>query len=280
MFCNLALFSIQSAKNGLKLSIHLPSMPPMKTYSYVLSWLLVTLFTFSASAMSGYSLQQGSLFNGDSTAAYDTMHDGGPRALSVGAYVATQKRGMQNGNRVDDWEINHMIGYLGLDLTPWLTILGGVGQSELSIQNDNRDSDFEWLGAVQMRMLDYMVLDPLLDQNACWFAIDAEVRGIGSSSEGVNSDVTWLELFGSLTMSLTVHPERGGFMDRISIFAGPAYSAITATEDGGFNADLNEDKATGFVGGIQFNPSENVALRLEYQDFDSGSVGGSLTFHF
>jgi hypothetical protein len=250
---------------------------PMKTYSYVLSWLVISLLSFSASAMSGYSSQQGSLFNGDSTSAYDTMHDGGPRALSIGAYVATQKRGMQNGTRVEDWEINHAIGYLGLDITPWLTIIGGVGQSELSIQNDDRDADLEWLGGLQMRMLDYMVMD---SSDNWWLAIDADFRGIGSTSEGTKGDMTWLELFGSLTMSMTVHTERGGFMDRISIFAGPAYSAITATEDNGFDTDLNEDQATGFVGGIQFNPNANVALRLEYQSFDDSSVGGSLSFHF
>ena len=255
----------------------MPIMHSMKTYSYVLSWLLITLFSFSASAMSGYSLQQGSLFNGDSTAAYDTMHDGGPRALSVGAYIASQKRGMQDGNRVSDWEISHMICYLGLDLTSWLTILGGVGQSELSINNDNRDSDFEWLGGLQMRVLDYMVLD---SEDPWRLAVDADFRGIGSSSEGMNDDVTWLELFGSLTMSMTVHTERGGFLDSISIFAGPAYSAITATNGDGFGADLTEDKATGFVGGIQFNPNANTTLRIEYQHFDDSSVGGSFTFHF
>jgi opacity protein-like surface antigen len=36
----------------------------------------------------------------------------------------------------------------------------------------------------------------------------------------------------------------------------------------------------GFIGGLQINPSANTALRLEYQHFDSGTVGGSLSFHF
>jgi len=252
----------------------------MKTYSYILSWLIVAMFTFSASAMSGSSLQQGSLLNGDSAKSYDVIHDGGPRVLSVGAYVANQKRGMDANGTVSDWEISHMIAYLGLDLTSWLTVIGGAGQSDLSIQGDTRDSDFEWLGGIQVRFLNYMVLDPLFGDNAYWVSIDTDIHSIGSTSEGINSDVTWLEIFGSLTMSMTIDTERGGLLDRISIFAGPAYSSITATDSDGFSADMNEDQATGFVGGIQIDPSENVTLRLEFQQFDSSSVGGSLTFHF
>lgn len=255
-------------------------MRPMKTYSYVLSWLTVSLFAISASAMSGTSLEQGALLNGDSTAPYDAVHDGGPRIVSVGAYVGNQERGMQDGHGVSTWEISHMMAYLGLDLTPWLTILGGVGESDLSVDGDNRDSGFEWMGGLQLRLLDYMVMDPVFDDNAYWVGIDTDFRGIGSTSEGGSGDVTWLELFGSMTFRVTVHPERGGFIDSISVFAGPAYSAITATDNSGFNVDMNEDKATGFVGGIQFDPSENVAIRLEYQKFDSGTFGGSLLFHF
>lgn len=257
------------------------SMLRMNTYySFVLSGVLISLSAISASAMGGYSPQQGSLFNGDSTAAYDTMHDGGPRPISIGAYVANQERGMTDGDRVSSWEISHVIAYLGFDVTPWLTFLGGVGQSELSISGDDRDSDFEWLGAIQFRLLDYMVMDPLFDDDAYWVALDTEFRGIGSSSEGGNGDVTWLELFGSMTLSFTVHTERGGFIDRISVFAGPAYSAITASDNNGFGVDVNEDQATGFVGGIQFSPSENVNLRVEYQKFDEGTLGASLAFHF
>lgn len=256
-------------------------MHPMKTYSLVLSWMLASLVSISASAMSGYSLEQSSLFNGDSTAPYDTVHDGGPRILSLGAYIANQERGMQDdGNRIYNWEISHKIAYLGLDLTPWLTILGGVGESDLSIDGDNRDSGFEWMGGIQLRLMDYMVMDPVFDDNAYWIGVDTDFRGIGSTSEGMNGDLSWLELFGSLTLSVIVHPERGGFIDRISVFAGPAYSAITATSDTGYNVDMTEDKATGFVGGIQFNPSENVALRFEYQKFDAGTIGANLSFHF
>jgi len=124
-------------------------MPAMKTYSLVLSCVSAILVAASASAMSGTSLQQGALFTGDSGKAHDNLFDGGPRALSVGVYLASQKRGMVEDGMTSEWEIRHSIAYLGLDLTPWLTILGGGGQSDLSIAGDNRGADFEWLGAIR-----------------------------------------------------------------------------------------------------------------------------------
>ena len=252
------------------------SMRSMKTNLYILSCLLVTSFSLTASAMSGTSLQQGSLVNGDSDSAYAVMHDGGPRALSAGAYFGNQKRGMTDGNRDADWDINHIIGYLGLDLTPWLTILGGVGQSELSVDDDSRDAELDWMGGLQCRILDYLVLDP---DGAYSVSMDGDFRALGSSSEGHSGDVRWLELFGAVTMSLTVNTDHGDFLDSVSIFAGPAFSTITASEDS-FSNDWTEEQTMGFIGGLQINPSANTALRLEYQQFDSGTVGGSLSFHF
>ena len=169
------------------------------------------------------------------------------------------------------------IVYLGLDVTPWLTFLGGCGQSDLSVGSEERDSDFEWLGAIQWRMLEYLALDPLFNDSACRVAIDAEFRGIGSQSEGMGGDLTWIELFGALTMSFTVNTERGELLDRISVFAGPAYSTITATRDNGLDADLNEDESLGFIAGLEAAPSENVTLRLEFQAFDASTFGGSCT---
>ncbi len=255
-------------------------MQSMKTYLLALSCVSALLVATTASAMSGTSLQQGSLFNGDSDMAHESLFDGGPRLLSVGVYMGNQQRGMLEDGMTYDWEIRHAIAYVGIDLTPWLTIVGGAGQSDLSIQEMERDSGFEWLGAIQWRILNYLALDPLLTEGACRVAVDSEFRGIGSNSDGMDGEISWLELFGSLTMNFSVNTERGELLDSISVFAGPAFSTITATRDNGLEADLNEDESLGFIAGIQANPSENVTLRLELQKFDSNTFGGSCTFHF
>lgn len=252
----------------------------MKTYLLALSCISAILVAASASAMSGSSLQQGSLFNGDSDKAHDSLFDGGPRFLSIGVYMGSQQRGMVEDRRSYEWEIQHSIAYLGLDLTPWLTILGGVGQSDLNISEMERDSGFEWLGAIQWRVLDYLALDPLFNDSAYHVSLDTEFRGIGSNSDGMDGELSWLELFGAVTMNFTVNTERGGLLDSISVFAGPAFSTITATRDNDLDVDLNEDESLGLVAGIQANPSENVTLRLEFQKFDANTFGGSCTFHF
>lgn len=255
-------------------------MHPMKTYLLALSCVSAIFVATSASAMSGTSPQQGSLFAGDSDKAHASLFDGGPRFLSVGVYIGSQQRGMLEDGMTYDWEIRHSIAYLGFDLTPWLTILAGAGQSDLSIAEMERDSGFEWLGAIQWRVLDYLALDPILTDNAYRVSVDTEFRGIGSNSEGMDGELSWLELFGAVTMNFTVNTERGDLLDSISVFAGPAFSTITATRDNGLDVDLNEDESLGLVAGIQANPSENVTLRLEFQKFDANTFGGSCTFHF
>lgn len=254
----------------------------MKTYSLVLTCLCAAMLANSASAMSGTSLQQSSLLSGESVTPKEALYDGGPRFLSVGAYLADQKRGLDgDGMGSTEWNIRHTLAYLGIDLTPWLTVLGGAGQSSVTTYGQSGDSDFEWLGAIQLRLLDHLALDSMLNNGAYTVSVNSEFRAIGSKTEVMGSDIKWLELFGSLTMNIAVNLEHdGGILDRLSVFFGPAYSAITASDDSGFSADMNESEAIGFIGGIEMNPSENIALRLEYQKFDAGTFGGSLTFHF
>jgi hypothetical protein len=252
----------------------------MKTNTFLST--LVTVFALATSALAvdgGSSARQGSLFNGESGPRLNAVYDGGPRLFSLGAYSQYQKRGMtDDSDFVTDWSIRHLMMYAGFDLRPWLTIQGGIGQSDLSIADDEaRDADMEWMGGAQVRLLDYMLLEPVIGDDTYWLGVDSQFRYTSSKSEGFGGDITWGEMFGSLTMSLTSRPERSGFMDRISLYFGPAVSMIRG-KDG--NTDVSEDQSLGFIGGLHFVPSDNFTLTLEFQQFGAMTVGGGVGLHF
>jgi hypothetical protein len=251
----------------------------MKTNTFLS--MAVTFFALAASALAvdgGSSARQGSLFNGESGKRLEAEYEGGPRLFSIGAYSQYQKRGIvHDDDFVTDWSVRHLMTYLGLDLLPWLTVQGGIGQSSLSLEGESRDADIEWMAGAQIRILDYMLLDPIVGDDTYWFALDSTLQYNASRSEGFGGDVTWGEMFGDLTMSLTSRPERFGFMDRISLYFGPALSMIRGTDDRG---DFSEDKSVGFVAGLQFMPSDNLTFKVELQHFDELSIGGGIGFHF
>lgn len=251
----------------------------MKTNALLSTVVIVLAWVTSALAVDGgSSARQGSLFNGESGPRLDAVYAGGPRLFSVGAYSLYQKRAMSDDSDfVTDWRIRNLMTYVGFDVRPWLTIQGGVGQSDLSVAGDSRDAGFEWMGGAKLRLLDYMLLEPIVGDDTYWFGLGSTLRYTSSKSEGFADDITWGEMFGSLTMSLTSRPERYGFMDRISLYFGPAVSMIRG-KDG--NTDVTEDQSTGFVLGLQFVPSDNITLTLEAQQFDSMSVGGGVGLHF
>ena len=253
----------------------------MKTKTLVVGvGLLAALSSSALAAGAGASAYEGSLLTWDSGKRFEPLYDGNLQRLSLDGYVLQQTRGMDYGSGpAREWKVMHAGATVGIDLTRWLTLKAGGGGSDLSVDGDNRDSGGEWLVGGQLRLLDYWMLEPLVSDEPYWLSVNVNGHYLGTTSNGGNEDVTWQELFGSVELSLTARPERWGFIDRIGIFAGPAYSAIKADDGGGFGS-ISQDRAFGFVGGLFLNPNNNVTLKAEVQSFDKVSIGGSVGFHF
>jgi hypothetical protein len=252
----------------------------MKAKTGLLGFLLACSLGMSAAAMSGgSSASQGGLWHGQSLTKPEYVYEGGPRWLSFGILWADEKRGIapENSDFTSDWEIRHIMGYAGADVLPWLTLQAGAGESDLSIDGDSRDGDLEWMVGAQCRLIDYLALDPIVGEEPYWLGVEASVQYLDSSSEGPMGDVEWNELFGAVTISLTSRPERYGFLNRLGIYVGPAFSTVSAEQNG---QEFEEDQAYGYVAGLTLNPSDNVSLKIELQDFDSTSFGVALGFHF
>ncbi|MEI8139532.1 MAG: hypothetical protein WCI03_06665 [bacterium] len=253
----------------------------MKTYAYILTVLaaaMVSTYTFASGADS--SAYQGALFNGDSTKFYDAVHSGGPRLISVGASVQQQKRGLEysSGMAGSELEVNHMAAILGLDVTQWLTVYGGVGGADVTLGNqnlgsDNSDYNAEWQVGGQVRMMDFMVLEPWNDIDQYWVGLDLNsyFRNTTVDSRGASDNLS--EIFTSLTMSFYSKPEKPGAWDRIGFYIGPAFSSLDF-------GDQSESQLFGLIGGLQINPSANIGIKLELQEFDKLGMGASVAFHF
>ncbi len=254
----------------------------MKTYAYILTVLaaaMVSTYTFASGVDS--SAYQGAIFNGDSTKFFDTVHSGGPRLLSVGVGIQQQKRELEydNGLAGSQLEVNHMAAIIGFDATKWLTLYGGGGGADVNLgaqdlNSGNSNYSGEWLVGGNVRILDFMVLEPWNDIDQYWVGLDfnsffrnTKVDSNRSSSENLS------EIFASLTMSFYSKPEKPGSWDRIGFYVGPAFSTISF-------GNQSESQALGLIGGLQLNPSPNISIKLEVQEFDKMGMGASAAFHF
>lgn len=243
----------------------------MKTYAWF--YFALAVITISSSALASgvdTSAYQGALFNGDSTKFNDAVHNSGPHFLSVGIDLSQQKRKMDD---LDTFKCNRLTGILGIDLTKWLTVYGGAGEADISSDRFNKGSNFEWLAGGTLRAMDYMVLEPWNDIDNYWIGLD-----FNSFYRNTSVDSGWIteslsEIFGSMTFSVYNRPEKPNLWDRLGFYVGPAVSFLS-------KGDASEDQAFGFIGGLQLNPTPNVALKLEFQKFDDVGIGANVMFHF
>ncbi len=256
-------------------------MPTMNKNTLLSSAVFVCAFVSSAWAVSGdTSAYQGAVFNAESPKAYEALYNGSPRFLSIGGYYEQEKRGIDINGGMQDWEVQQSVGYVGVDLTRWLTVRGGGGQNTLRVDKASGDSDLEWIAGGTLRLLDYFILDPVIGEESYWLGVNLDGQYTGARSHAPSGDLTWNEVSVALLFNLTAHTERWGFVDRVSLYAGPAYSGIAGNNDGGFGANIREDKSVGLIAGLAFGLSDNVTIKTELQDFGDTSFSLGASFHF
>lgn len=251
-------------------------MKTMKTYAYILTVLTSAMLSTPAFATGAdASAYQGALFNGDSTEFFDAVHSGGPRLFSVGIDVQGQRREVERQEGFEnELEANHLTAIIGFDATKWLTLYGGAGEADVALGGDNRSSNFGWLAGGDIRILDYLVLEPWNDIDQYWVGLNLNSYFRNTKVDsGYDSSDTLSELFSSLTLSFYSKPEKPGSWNRVGFYIGPAVSFLDY-------GDQSESQMIGFMGGIRANPSPNLSLKVEVQQFDDTSLGAGVTFHF
>lgn len=256
-------------------------MPRMNKNTFLSSAVLVCALASSAWAMSGdTSSYQGAVFNAEAPKPYEAIYSGSPRMFSFGGYFEEQKRDMDVHGTVQKWDIDQSVGYLAMDVTRWLTVRGGGGQNKVSVDGVSGGSDGEWIAGGTLRVLDYFAMDPMLGDESYWLGINLDGQYTGGRSHVPTGNVTWNGISAALLFSLTARTERWGFLDRISLYAGPSYSAIIGDDSFGLGGSIREDKSIGAIVGLAFALSDNLTIKTELENYGDTSFSIGASFHF
>ncbi len=183
----------------------------------------------------------------------------------------------------DHFETEELVAYLGLRLTPWLTVFGTVGMVDLEMGDVDASHDGRWSAGLQASLWQYDLQDPE------FLAGRYTVRGIVEYGEAETEDDyasgDWSELNVALLLNWEIFVDTIDSLDRypysLSLYAGPMFSLI----DGdimsmGVDVDYEEDSEWGIVVGASLNISHNFAVDFGVQHFDDTGYRGGLRYHF
>lgn len=124
--------------------------------------------------------------------------------------------------------------------------------------------------------------------------VRVSLRGLAEFSQqgiGSDSELDWQEFFGAGLIQLDLYPSdkvaAALNAERLTLYAGPAYSSVRGTWDHGANKqDFDEDTSFGALAGLDMHLTESVALGAQARGFSASDSGynatwiGSLTYHF
>ncbi len=212
----------------------------------------------------------------------DPVLHGGPKKWSFGAYAEFQRRRVELdnlGSRSADWDAETMMMFIGYDVLPQITLLAGVGSSDLDIGSVNYGSDASGLLAARMRLLDYLVFDPLQRANLYYCRIDTVIHYQASNADRGLRELSWSEVRGALTASFVTRPHRLGYFDSAGIYFGPAFSRLRGSDTNPRERWEGKDDF-GIVAGAFMNPGRHTMLKMELARFERNSFNFAAGFHF
>ena len=220
--------------------------------------------------------------------------------LAVGAGFDQQVRLVRprRGNAwvPDELEARHTYALLFVDVSPWLTLNLGTGQTESMFASASKYGDAEsmWTAGLNVGLWRYDIKDP------DWLASRLRLQGAISywdheSSIIRSGDMAWHECRSSLAISaeyLADDSEQGFFQYPYSItfLAGIANSWLRGNFDAA-NTDLSEsgvdpemdfmeEKDLGLIGGINLAAAKNLYLCWEVRIFEKRTHSAALVYHF
>lgn len=177
-----------------------------------------------------------------------------------------------------------MLG-VGYDMASWLTA---------SLAAGGTDAKLNGLSSYDQYRLSYLLKLNANIWNIVMKPVRVSFRGLAEFSQqglGSGSELDWQEFFGAGLVQLDLYPSdkiaAALNAERLSLYAGPAFSAVRGTWDNGANKqDFDEDSSFGALAGLDMHLTESVTLGAQVRGFSASDSGynatwiGSLAYHF
>lgn len=213
--------------------------------------------------------------------------------LSIGVDYEVIKRDILfdagGGNMQDSLEAAAISGFLGVDITPWLTPFVTLGSSYLedSDRDQNGDAKFKWSAGVNLNIWHYDIVSP--DFLSGRLSIESMVEYASYDSESVNGGggtVEWSDFSVVVPFCYEMFEDLSPLADKslrksLNLYVGPALSVIDGTVQSGFGEEsFSEDEQVGFIAGGDIFLADKVSIGAHVMVFDQTTVTGSIRYHF
>jgi hypothetical protein len=168
-----------------------------------------------------------------------------------------------------------VMGYVGLDVLPWVTLYGTAGSSTLKFGSaeEANDAEFEYGGGLNINVLDHEVLDPALFEDRLRINANVSlVRGRTAWDRPVGvQEFEWDEVSASVIFSIVndCEGEKKFVPNSVTIFGGPIYSDYMGSE-------IEVVDQVGFMAGLEIFYSLSFSFNVGIMSYggESGYTGG------
>jgi hypothetical protein len=188
-------------------------------------------------------------------------------------------------------EGRYAYGFLGVDITRWLSINGGAGETQLKPGPGRSygNEAFMWTAGGKVSFWEHEVTEPSYLE--CTVKIQGAVSYWDHNPEVMDVSHQWTEwryeLLGSAEFPSGFDPGLNNLVSTV-FYAGVAGSEIEADQDlftgqhvdGSDERNLTEDQTVGPLLGIDLNIARNFSVGLEVRFFEDPSYSLTGAFHF
>lgn len=210
--------------------------------------------------------------------------------LSVGVDYEVIKRDIVvDSGGADSLEADSVCGFIGVDVTPWLSPFVTLGSSAVvdPSTDDSGDSKFKWSAGLNLNIWHYDIVSP--DFLSGRLSIESMVEYAKYASENVGwrgETVEWSDTTVVIPFCYEMFEDLSPLADKslrksLNLYVGPALSVLDGTvQSGGGEESFSEDQQIGFIGGVDIFLADKVSIGAHVLVFDQTTVTGSIRYHF
>jgi opacity protein-like surface antigen len=182
---------------------------------------------------------------------------------TCGLYVEGWENSLKIGTArtTTDIESEKLMGFVGYDVVRWMTLYLTAGRSSAKFDGSSQDSSAAFGGGVQFNILDVEIPDPRLEQDK--LRLNGSLQGTYTSADYRNDNLSWVELYADLTVSLVNDTFGSSFLspESTTIFVGPFYSSLLTSD---FNGPSGNENQIGLTVGGEVFLSKRISFNARY----------------